>query len=222
MPTSASCSPGHRPLPLQARRCRCTRRCGELAGLRSPGYLRAHHGPSGDRRQRRSAAVRGQRHGRRHAWAGAHSPARPSKPSPWRAIRRVASTLPSTAAGTRTAYERDREPELRTEQSPWEGPLAAQLVHSRDGLNWCRWRPQAGAYLPDHPAGHRLTSGAPDPVRTVPSPPRRRLRSTKLFFKSVAGEIESFTACDGYVAPWVAAGGDPARDETTRQDRASK
>ena len=139
MPTSASCSPGHRPLPLQARRCRCTRRCGELAGLRSPGYLRAHHGPFGDRRQRRSAAVRGQRHGRRHAWAGAHSPARPSKPSPWRAIRRVASTLPSTAAGTRTAYERDREPELRTEQSPWEGPLAAQLVHSRDGLNWHRF-----------------------------------------------------------------------------------
>jgi hypothetical protein len=38
-----------------------------------------------------------------------------------------------------STHERDKEPELRTEQSPWEGPIAAQLVHSRDGLNWHRF-----------------------------------------------------------------------------------
>ena len=38
-----------------------------------------------------------------------------------------------------STHEHDREPELRTEQSPWEGPLAAQLAHSRGGLNWHRF-----------------------------------------------------------------------------------
>ncbi len=38
-----------------------------------------------------------------------------------------------------SALERDVDPELRTEQSPWEGPIAAQLVHSRDGLIWHRF-----------------------------------------------------------------------------------
>lgn len=38
-----------------------------------------------------------------------------------------------------SSIERARPPELRTEQSPWDGPIEAQLVHSRDGLNWHRF-----------------------------------------------------------------------------------
>ncbi len=35
--------------------------------------------------------------------------------------------------------EIDRPAALRTEQSPWEGPIAAQLAHSRDGRQWHRF-----------------------------------------------------------------------------------
>ena len=47
--------------------------------------------------------------------------------------------LPAFDVMVHSTHERDREPELRTEPSPWKGPLAAQLVHSRDGLNWHRF-----------------------------------------------------------------------------------
>ena len=61
-----------------------------------------------------------------------------------------------------SALERDVDPELRTEQRPWEGPIAAQLVHQPPG---------PGGEL--HTARSRRLDRRPDLARLRPAALRR-------------------------------------------------